>query len=241
MKRFWSHATPHKQGGVYNVQLDQRVVKMPSGAALCLPYRALAEAIATEWDEAAANFSPNDLPLTQLACTAHERITPHWASIITQLAAYGLNDLLCYRAQSPESLIARQHAEWDPWLRWLDATHGVRLITTNGLMPVNQQPGTAEKLEGLLATRTAYELAALGVLIPSLGSFVLGLATAEGALEAQTACAAAALDELWQAEQWGDDEAHIAKRAVVLADVAAAIRFINLASAWALTGDRQHN
>ena len=230
MKRFWTHATPHQEAGLFTVQLDQRVVKMPSGAQLCVPHQALAKAIAEEWDAAAANFSPNDLPFTQLACTAHERITPHRASIIAQLAAYGLNDLLCYRAESPEPLVARQHEQWNPWLRWLESTHGISLITTSGLMPVSQPPGTADKLEALLSTRTEYELAALGVLIPALGSFVLGLATAEGALDAQTACAAAMLDELWQAEQWGEDEADVTKRTVFMADVAVAIRFIRLTS-----------
>ncbi len=231
MKRFWSRATPHQEAGGFTVQLDQRVVKMPSGAQLCVPHRALAEAIAEEWDAAGADFSPDDLPLTQLACTAHERIIPHRASIITQLAAYGLNDLLCYRAETPETLVARQHAQWDPWLRWLQVTHGIGLITTNGLMPVNQPPGTADSLEALLSTRTAYELAALGVLIPALGSFVLGLATAEAALDSQTACATAMLDELWQAEQWGEDEADTAKRTAFMADLANAIRFIRLTSA----------
>ncbi|MDE1896696.1 MAG: hypothetical protein KGH91_06450 [Rhodospirillales bacterium] len=231
MKRFWSRATPHQEAGGFTVQLDQRAVKMPSGAQLCVPHRALAEAIAEEWDAAGADFSPDDLPLTQLACTAHERITPHRASIVTQLAAYGLNDLLCYRAEGPKPLVARQHKEWDPWLSWMEAAHGIGLITTNGLMPVNQLPWTAKKLEALLSTRAEYELAALGVLIPALGSFVLGLASAEGALDAQAACAAAMLDELWQAEQWGEDEADAAKRAAFVADVANAVRFIRLTNA----------
>ena len=231
MKRFWSHATPLEEAGFYTVQLDKRVVKMPSGAALAVPYLALAEAIAREWNQADADFSPNDMPLTQLACTARERIAPHRANIIAQLAAYGLNDLLCYRADSPESLISRQHAEWDPWLRWFDTSHGIGLITTNELMPMNQLPWTAGKLEALLAARTDYELAALGVLVPILGSFVLGVATAEGALAPDAACVTAALDELWQAEQWGEDELNAAKRTAIMADVADAVRFIQLLSA----------
>lgn len=228
MKRFWSHATPLEKAGLYTVQLDSRAVKMPSGAALAVPYAALADAIAQEWDKAGAEFSPDDLPFTQLACTAQERVAPHRAEIISQLAAYGLNDLLCYRADSPPSLVARQHSEWDPWLRWMESTHGIGLITTNGLMPVNQLPWTAGKLEALLSTRTDYELAGLGVLIPALGSFVLGIATAGAALDPETACTTAALDELWQARQWGEDAEEARRRAQILADVEAAARFIRL-------------
>ncbi|GAN79733.1 ATP12 family chaperone protein [Acidocella aminolytica] len=228
MKRFWSNATPVETGGLYGVLLDSRAVKLPSGAEMTVPYKKLAAAIAQEWAVAKAEFSPNDLPLTQLVCTAQERVAPHRAEIIAQLAAYGLNDLLCYRADSPPTLVARQHEEWDPWLRWLDSAHGIGLITTNGLMPVNQLPWTAGKLDSLLAARSDYELAALGVLIPVLGSFVLGLATAEGLLLPETACAAASLDELWQTEQWGEDEEDSLKRGKILAEVEDAIRFLRL-------------
>ncbi|MGE4480933.1 ATP12 family chaperone protein [Acidocella sp.] len=231
MKRFWKHAAPRREAGLYTVSLDNRTVKTPGGTALAVPGRALAEAIAQEWNEAQAEFSPADLPLTQLACTARERIAPHRADIVRQLAAYGLNDLLCYRADTPPALAARQHAQWDPWLRWMDTTHGIGLITTEGLMPVNQLPWTEDKLMALLAARTQDELAGLGVLIPGLGSFVLGLAVAEGALAPQAACAAAALDELWQAEQWGEDPEELAKRAKILADIEDAARFIRLAGA----------
>lgn len=228
MKRFWSSAAPHQEAGLYTIRLDSRVVKMPGGAPLAVPSLALAQAIAQEWDAAGAVFSPDDLPLTQLACTARERVAPHRAEIISQLAAYGLNDLLCYRADSPPALVTCQHAQWDPWLRWLEATHGIGLITTEGLMPVNQLPWTAGKLDAMLAARTDDALAGLGVLIPALGSFVLGIATAEGALDPETACATAALDELWQARQWGEDSEDATRRAKTLADVEAATRFIRL-------------
>lgn len=228
MKRFWTLAAPLAQDGAFRVQLDKRLVKMPSGAPLSVASLKLAEAIAQEWNRTGAEFTPDDLPLTQMVCTAQERVALHREEIIRQLAAYGLNDLLCYRAEGPPELAARQHAEWDPWLRWLNATHGIGLITTIGLMPVNQLPWTREKLEALLAARDDAALAALGVLIPALGSFVLGLAAAEGALEAQAACAAAALDELWQAGQWGDDPLDEARRARVLADVSAALDFLKL-------------
>ncbi len=210
------------------VHLDSRPVKMPSGAPLAVPYPALAAAIAEEWNSAGTDFLPNDLPLTQLACTALERVAPQRRSIITQLAAYGSNDLLCYRADGPGSLVARQHAQWDPWLRWFDAVYGIGLITTNGLMPVTQLPWTEDKLAMLLSARSDYDLAGLGVLIPALGSFVLGLAVSEGALATDTACTIAALDELWQIEQWGEDTNEHIRRAKILADVKDARRFIHL-------------
>lgn len=229
MKRFWTYSAPNRQGRGYGVLLDDRPVKLPSGTPLNVPYAGLAEAIAQEWDAAGNTFTPDDLPLTQLVCTAQERIPPHRAEIIHSLAAYGLNDLLCYRADSPPTLVARQHEEWDPWLRWLEDAHGIGLITTNGLMPVNQLPWTGNKLETLLAGQTDYGLAALGVLIPTLGSFVLGMATAQNALSPDSAHAIAALDELWQAEQWSEDPEDKARRQRLLVDVKNTVHFLKLA------------
>ena len=71
-------------------------------------------------------------------------------------------------------------------------------------------------------------LAALGIAVPALGSLVLGLALVAGKLDAETAHALAALDELFQAEQWGDDEEAVNRRTSMLADIVLAARYIGL-------------
>lgn len=228
MKRFWKTAIVQPLAETYTVQLDSRPVKLPSGAPLTLPFRALAEGIAAEWDAAPATFTPDDLPLTRLASTAQERIPAHRDNIVSQLAAYGLNDLLCYRAELPQPLIERQHAQWTPWLSWLNDVHDIGLITTSGLMPVSQLPWTGEKLTALLAPRSDYTLTTLGVLIPALGSFVLGLAVVDGALPPEEAADLALLDELWQAEQWGEDNEATIRRTRLREDVLVSARFLTL-------------
>ena len=71
-------------------------------------------------------------------------------------------------------------------------------------------------------------LAALGIAVPALGSLVLGLALAEGELDAATAHALGCLDELFQAELWGEDAEAAARRAGIAADIALAERFLRL-------------
>jgi chaperone required for assembly of F1-ATPase len=142
-----------------------------------------------------------------------------------------LNDLLCYRADAPVDLVSRQSATWDHWLQWARRTYGVQLSSTAGLVPINQPPGTGEVFQEILSSHSDYTVAALGVIVPALGSLVLGLALTAQALEPQAACEAAFLDELWQEEQWGTDQEALTRRAKIVEDVAVSARFMYLCPA----------
>jgi chaperone required for assembly of F1-ATPase len=74
-------------------------------------------------------------------------------------------------------------------------------------------------------------LAALGVAVPALGSLVLGLALAEGELDAASAHRIAVLDEVFQESLWGYDAEAAARRAHVAGDIAVAGRFLELVRA----------
>jgi chaperone required for assembly of F1-ATPase len=232
MKRFWDTATvgPSDQG--FAVLLDGRPMHLPGGAVLCVRPRLLAEAIAAEWQAAggakggALSFA--DTPLTRLAGTAQQRIAPDPAPTVDAIARYGENDLLCYRAATPEELVRRQARAWQPWLDWAALTHDAPLRVTTGVAPIRQHRDSVAALRRAVAASDVEVLAALGIAVPALGSLVLGLALAAGKLDAAAAHALGALDELFQAEQWGDDAEAAARREAVAADIALAARFIAL-------------
>jgi chaperone required for assembly of F1-ATPase len=228
MKRFWQIVQVVGEAGQFGVQLDSRPVKLPSGAALRVQSAALAEGIAFEWNAVATNFTPDDLPLTRLASTAQERIAQHRTTIIAQLAAYGMNDLLCYRAATPPQLAALEEEKWGVWLRWLERTHGIALAVTTGLTPIDQPPEARAQFAAILDGVSNETIAALGVIVPTLGSLVLGLALEAGRLDPEGAADLSALDELWQETQWGRDDEAVARRANALADVASADEFMRL-------------
>ena len=75
-----------------------------------------------------------------------------------------------------------------------------------------------------MAAYDPYQLAGLGVAVPALGSLVLGLALAAGELDANEAFGLGALEELFQAEQWGEDLEAATRRQNVAADIALAAR-----------------
>jgi chaperone required for assembly of F1-ATPase len=232
MKRFWDSAAIAPAQGGWQVTLDGRPMHVPGGAALTLPTAPLARAVAAEWQAAGGGrggeTSFADLPLTRIAGTGQERIAPNREPVILQLARYGESDLLCYRAADPPALVRRQHESWQPWLDWAERRRGARLKVTTGVTFV---PQPAEALASLAAALAAYEaqaLAALGVAVPALGSLVLGLALAEGALDAAGAHSLSILDETFQEQFWGTDAEALARRRRVGEDLAAAARVLEL-------------
>jgi len=235
VKRFWTTARAEQGPAGYAILLDGKPMHVPGGAALTVECPALAEAIAAEWQEAGGGpggeMTLDMVPLTRLAGTAQERIAPDPAPVAEALARYAETDLLCYRADHPLPLVVRQAKEWQPWLDWLAATHGARLQPTEGVVHVKQDSGALETVHRAVASQPPSVLAALGIAVPALGSVVLGLALAEGALDAEQAFTIASLDELFQAEQWGEDAQAAQRRESVRRDVALAERFMQLARA----------
>ena len=231
MKRVWKNAEVGESGASYVIQLDGKPMRLPGGATLLLEQRALADAIAAEWGSPllGGEVRPNLLPLTQLAVTARFRIAPAPTETAASIAAYARSDLLCYRAQEPPDLVHRQHAAWQPWLDWAAERYGATLMVTQGIRFIDQTPQALAALAEAVAAEDAHGLAALGVMVPILGSLVLGLAVMETALDADEACRLSALDEVFQEEKWGRDEDASARRDQAAHEVRMAARYVLLA------------
>ncbi len=205
-KRFWTEASVVEEGGGYGIALDARGVKTPAKAALIVPTRALATAIASEWNSVDAKIDPRVMPTTRSANAAIDKVAHQHAEVADMIAAYGATDLLCYRATAPQELVLRQSEEWDPLLDWADSALGVRLSPVPGIMPAPQDAAALEKLSKLVHAQGIFELTALHDLVALSGSLVLGLAAQNGAHTPSVLWQISRLDEAWQAELWGIDE-----------------------------------
>jgi chaperone required for assembly of F1-ATPase len=204
-RRFWKSAAVKPVAAGFAVTLDGQELRTPEGAPLVVPTAAFAAAIAAEWDALAAEIDPERLPLTRAANSAIDRVMRRREAVVDAIAAYGGSDLLCYRADAPEGLVARQAAGWDPWLQWSARMLGAPLVAVTGVMPRNQPPASLAALHAAVAAEDAFALTALHELVALSGSLVLGLAVARGALDAGEAWELSRIDETWQAEQWGLD------------------------------------
>lgn len=213
-KRFYerSHIGESGKGGAIPILLDRKAVRTPARRALSLPSRALAEAVAAEWEAQTEVIDPARMPLTRLANVVIDAVADAPAPVSDEVAKYLGSDLLFYRADAPAGLVESQSRAWDPVLAWARDQFGARFVLAQGVVYVPQPQ------EAVTAVRAAipadpWRLGAVSSITTLTGSALLALALAHGALDADAVWAAAHVDEDWQMSQWGRDELALERRA----------------------------
>ena len=228
MKRVYATVATRPVERGWGVALDGRPMRTPGKTALILPSKALAAAIAAEWDAQREEIRPATMPLTRLAATAIDRTPPQRDLIVAETANYADTDLVCYRADHPPALAARQHAVWHPLIDWAARRYDAALTVTSGIAPARQPPATLAAFAAIVAAQDDFRLTALHTLTASCGSLVIALALCEGRLDPDSAFAASQLDETFQIEAWGEDGEAAIRRRNIAADIEVAARFIAL-------------
>lgn len=231
LKRFYKDVAVRPAEEGHAIALDGRGVKTPLNVALILPTRALADAVAAEWALQGETLSPAAMPLTQLANTVLDRVRPARESFRAAVAAFGRGDLVCYRAEAPAELVRRQEEFWTPLMDWAAERYGAKLKIGQGIMPIAQPPEALAALERAVGELDDWTLAAAGAAAAAGGSLVLSLALMEGRVDGAQASRIVLLDEIWQAERWGQDREESARQDGIAADIAAAARFAELSKA----------
>ena len=231
MKRFWREVAVRADPTGAIVLLDGRTLRTPGRAVLLCPTAALAEAVAAEWRDAGETLVLETMRLTRLANTVVDLMPARRADAIGEAAGYAAHDLLCYRADAPAALVARQEALWQPWLDWTRHRYDVSLVTTRTLAPVAQPAASLRTLGAVVAAQDDWRLVGLHALATGTGSLVLALAVLEGALDAAGAFEAALLDELFEIACWGAEEEQQRRHERLRADLAAAGCLLELLAA----------
>lgn len=231
-KRFYKQATviPGAKGG-FAVALDGKPVRTPSRQELGVADADLAAALAAEWEAQVDKIDPATMPLTRMINTAIDAVSTAEEEVFEDILRYAGSDLLCYRADGPEALVARESEHWDPHLDWA-ANMGARLVLAEGIIHV-EQPADAIRAIAVLLRRyaTPLQLTALHTITTITGSLVLALALAEGRAEPSEIWDAAHVDEDFNIAQWGEDHEAAARRAKRLIDFEAAAQILSACKA----------
>ena len=228
MKRFWKTAEVIAAEGGFGVALDGKPMRTPGKNPLRVPSRALAAAIAAEWDAQEVEVRPAQMPMMRLAAIALDLVSKRREHVAAEVAKYAETDLVCYRADHPPELQRRQNEGWQPLVDWAMLRLDAPLCVTSGVIPAAQSPETLARFRRAVDGYDDLSLAALHAATISCSSVVIGLALVEGRISAEEAFALSQLDESFQIEQWGEDEEAMRRRAGLRTDIDAVARFLAL-------------
>jgi len=220
-RRFYQKAAVEETADGFRVVLDGRPVRTPARGFLVAPSRALAQALAAEWDAQGESIDPATMPLTRLANSIIDGVAAAPTPVAADIEKYLGSDLLFYRANGPQRLIERQARLWDPVLAWAREVLGARFVLSQGVVHV-AQPDSAIAAARAAIPNDPWRLGALHAITTLTGSALLALALAGGHLTADEAWDAAHVDEDWNMEQWGRDDIALARRAARRAEMDAA-------------------
>ena len=213
VRRFYKTAGVTEENGRFVLSLDGRRARTPGRNPLAHTSRALMLQTAAEWERQGGTIDPADMPLTRLLNSGIDGVAHTMAETRADILRYAGSDLLCYRAEEPDTLVARQAHGHDPVLQWAAEQLAARFHVTAGVMPVAQPPAALAAIAGALE---AYDdppaLAALSVMTTLSGSALLALAVARGFLTPEAAWLAAHVDEDFEIERWGVDAEAMARR-----------------------------
>lgn len=228
-KRFYKEASIGETRNGFCVLLDGKHAKTPARNNLALPNAALAAAVAAEWNAVEDAIDPVRLPLTRLVNLAIDAVSSAPQPVIDEIVQYASSDLVFYRADGPEGLVALQNERWNPVLDWAAATLKARFSLAQGVMHVRQPDDAlasvrdaAEKLSQPFALAATASATNIG------GSALIALALANGAMSGDEAWNAAHVDEQWNITQWGEDEEAQRRLAARHGEFTAAARMLEL-------------
>jgi chaperone required for assembly of F1-ATPase len=232
-KRFYNMAAAAEQAP-YGVLLDGKSVMTPARHALAVPQRALAAAIADEWNAQGEFIDPAAMPLTRLANTIIDGVAREPARVKDEIVKYLDSDLVFYRADSPEALVAQQARHWDPLLDFAREKFGARFVLAQGIVHAPQPRESVLAISAAIpadpnSAKDVWRLGALAAVTTLTGSALIALALFDGRLDAQAAWAAAQVDENFQIAAWGRDAEAAARQAARLAELEAAATVLRLA------------
>lgn len=206
-RRNWQHVKIRQQGTLFSIYLDEQTLKTTGGAELRLPTKALAELIASEWNETEfqGKIDLADMPMTRRAFGVIGYLNDHRIEAIDQILNYAAHELLCHRAPKSSPLSIRQDAEWEPILNWAERKLHAPLIQFEGIMPQPQPLTSLANLRQCVDCLSVFSLAAFIDMVTLSGSFLLALAVLHGRLKPIGAWRLSRLEEEWQIEHWGRD------------------------------------
>lgn len=227
-KRFYTDVTVEPHGDGFAVMLDGRVTKTPGRLETIVPARSLAEALAAEWQAQDERINPMKMPLVRLVNAGVEGGVDAAEPLRDEVIKFAGNDLMLFRADSPQELVAAQDEGWDPVLTALARHFSIRFQPVVGIIHQDQPQQTMNRLTQSLAGTHHLTLTALVSATGLTGSGLLAIAMNEKLIDADSVWTAAHVDEDYNIRLWGEDAEAAARRAARRKEFDAAVQVLTL-------------
>ena len=226
IRRFYQSVSVSSANEGYEVRLDDKPLRTKGQKILIAPSASLADAIQEEWEQQGDEIDLASTPLTNLLADAIDaNAASQWRA---DILGYLGSDLVCYRADAPQALVERQAEVWGHYLDWLRDDLGAALVVTTGVISTPQPQIAIDRVRTILAPLNRETLAALRKATAITGSAVMALALWKQAFAARDVFAASVIDEVFQAEQWGEDEEAMGRRQTIEREFLHIARFLEL-------------
>ena len=225
-RRFYEEVNVTEVNGGFIVRLDAHELKTPARKPLVMPTVALAQHVADEWRAQETDIDSYSMPTMRLVSTALDRVADVPMETAQAFAAYGMSDLLCYRAENPDKLVKKQADAWDPILDWAKNRFDMSFEVTQGILPINQPADNEARLLAIAGT-DVFRLTGLAHMAAILGSAILAIAADEAHIDAQQAYQLAFLDDLYQIDEWGSDEEAVDRLDKIALDIRHASSYLS--------------
>ena len=228
-KRFYKEAgVIEVADGLLGVELDGRPVKTPAGSNLAVSSWSLADAVAAEWAAQGETIDPHSMPLCKLSATAIDRLSNNRDEVVGITLMIAETDLLCYRAEEPADLVARQKESWQPELDWAKQELSAEFTVTVGVLPINQPENALQALQTALTELDDFQLMGVSNAAAAAGSLILAFGMQRGRINAAVMFEKSVIEEKHQMEIWGEDQETLERHERVRADIEDSARFLEL-------------
>ncbi|XP_055381971.1 ATP synthase mitochondrial F1 complex assembly factor 2 [Condylostylus longicornis] len=229
-KRFFKNTSVLYSDGKYEITLDHRKLKTPTGAPFSLKSEPLAIAVANEWDSQKNEIKQSSMHLTGLCFTCLDNPNKLQKS---DMVNYCLNflssDTVLFQSEDEKDLKKLQKKEWDPIIEWFNKRYDTDLQKTTDFSSPKMSADDKMKISKYLNSYNDEILHGITFAIDTLKSIILAFAVIDQYLDVERAVHLARLEEEYQLKFWGRVEwSHDLSQQDLQARLAASILFIHL-------------
>ncbi|OQR76553.1 ATP synthase mitochondrial F1 complex assembly factor 2-like [Tropilaelaps mercedesae] len=231
-KRFYKNVSVVQAVKGWEINLDNRKLKTPTGKPLLIASEALATAVATEWSIQTDVVERHSMHLTALCNTAQDN--PHKKTaeqLCEEIIEFLENDSLLFRVPRNEQreLYELQSSKWDPIVEWFCDKHQIILKPSEDVLSPGIDPVTVLTVYKYLFSYQRTALFGFQFGVECLKSLILTQAAVDRRLTVQEAVELSRLETNFQTAKWGSVEwSHELDNQQVAARLAAAVTFMQL-------------